>query len=35
MRLLKEINGGLVEGGGEMADEVGGGRSERGGGREE
>jgi hypothetical protein len=35
MRLLKEVNGGLVEGDGEMADEVGGGRSERGEGREE
>jgi hypothetical protein len=29
MRRLKEVNEGLVEGGGEMADEVGGGRSER------
>jgi hypothetical protein len=35
MRLLKEVNGGLVEGGGEMADEVGGGRLERRGGQEE
>ncbi len=35
MRLLKEVNGGLVEGGGEMVDEVDGGRSERGRGREE
>jgi hypothetical protein len=35
MRLLKKVNGGLVEGGGEMADEVGGERSEREGGREE
>jgi hypothetical protein len=29
MRLLKEVNGGLVEGGGEMADEVGEGREEQ------
>jgi hypothetical protein len=35
MRLLKEVNRGLVEGGGEMPDEVGRGRSEKGGGREE
>jgi hypothetical protein len=32
MRLLKEVNRRLVEGGGEMADEVDGGRSEKGGG---
>jgi hypothetical protein len=35
MRLLKEVNRGLVEGSGEMADKVDRGRSERGGGQEE